>query len=138
MPSKLGARALLMPSRTVLVEGSRAALRQLAGLIRPKSAVTAALDSPPSDSPHGTWLALVSIEPDDNFLLVTTRGGSVVFAGDQRSRDLLAQNIEAFAGELYDPTGHMHIEYFPEHSYIRRGSAPLVIAPGGRITTNGS
>jgi hypothetical protein len=119
-----------MSDGSVQVSGSRVALRRLAELIKAKEEVKAGLPIPGSDSPLGTWLGFVSIEPDDNFLLITTRGDSVVVAGDQRSRDLLAQNIEAFAGELYDPTGHMHIEYFPEHSYIRRGSAPLVIEPG--------
>jgi hypothetical protein len=52
-----------------------------------------------------------------------------MFVGSQPARELLAENIEAFAGGQYEPDGHIHIEYFSEHPYLRMGSAPVIVSP---------
>ena len=130
MRSSLSVSAHRHPEGTVQLAGSRAALRQLATLVRAEKPVTADLSVSPDQSSSVGWLGSLLIEPnDDDSLLVRTEGNAVIFAGNQGSRDLLAQNIEAVADDPHDPLNHLHIEYFPGHFYIRKGSTPLIVKP---------
>jgi hypothetical protein len=127
IPSSLSLRVELDADGTIETIGSKGTLRELAKMLRAQGPLSANLARSLVDAADVVRLRSLSIEPDEDSLLIATRGDAMVFTGDQRSRDLLAQNIEAFARDPYDPHHHMHIEYFPGHSYIRRGSAPLIV-----------
>ncbi|MBA2308510.1 MAG: hypothetical protein H0W01_04230 [Pseudonocardiales bacterium] len=49
----------------------------------------------------------------------------LVISGDPIARAILADNLQAKA--TADDGGHLHIDYFPEHPYLREGSLSLVV-----------
>ncbi|WIX76801.1 hypothetical protein QRX50_36010 [Amycolatopsis carbonis] len=49
----------------------------------------------------------------------------LVISGDVDSRAILAENAHAMA--TAEDGGHLHVDYFPGHSYLVEGSLPLVI-----------
>jgi hypothetical protein len=60
----------------------------------------------------------VSISREDDQLIV---------AGHPEAIAILAQNVSALASDPSARGDHMHIEYFPEHFYLRPGGLPLVV-----------
>jgi hypothetical protein len=61
-------------------------------------------------------------------LLIRRSGARLYFSGHAQAISVLAANIESLAGNPAGLGGHLHIEYYPEHPYIRRGSIPLVVS----------
>ncbi|GLW19786.1 hypothetical protein Stsp01_65290 [Streptomyces sp. NBRC 13847] len=54
-------------------------------------------------------------------------GDSLSVEGRLDSLCLLAENIEGFAFDAAQGD-HLHVDYFPEHDYLARGSGSLVVA----------
>ncbi len=50
----------------------------------------------------------------------------LVISGDQGSRRLLAENLHDLA--TVEDGYHLHIDYFPDHSYLAEGSMSLVVS----------
>src|SRR5207248_11344179 len=103
MPTKVQVSSWRDSDGTVEFAGSREALTQLATFLRSQRSLTADLDVPVSGSPDTAWLNSASVRLDDDLLLVTSTGGTVMFVGSQPARELLAENIEAFAGGQDEP-----------------------------------
>jgi hypothetical protein len=60
-------------------------------------------------------------------LIVIVEDRALVVAGDQSALQILAENLSAFAENPGEMGGHLHIEYFPDHFYLRPGSAALAV-----------
>lgn len=60
-------------------------------------------------------------------MTVAWTNDQLVLAGEPKSLNVLGENMEWLAG---NPTegGHLHIDYFPDHYYLRAGSFPLTLA----------
>ncbi|MFD8690205.1 hypothetical protein [Streptomyces sp. NPDC059651] len=58
----------------------------------------------------------------------------LVIRGDPGGREVLADNLRAMAAA--EDGGHLHVDYFPEHPYLREGSASIVVnSPHGGMPT---
>jgi hypothetical protein len=58
---------------------------------------------------------------------VTREGSEVVIVGDAAAVAQLARNIERLGNEPATLGGHIHLEYFPDHAYLRPDSIPIVV-----------
>lgn len=114
---------------TAEISGRRDSLVALARALRSATqmTITVAVPSYPPD-PYERWLGSIVVRPRPTFLVeIGVDNGALVAAGGQDALALLADNIAAFANS-HGPLGqHQHIEYFPDHYYLREGSLPLVV-----------
>ena len=57
----------------------------------------------------------------------------LVISGDHAARTILAGNLQAMAAA---DGGHLHIDHYPDHPYLREGSVSLVVnSPLGGMPT---
>ncbi|MFJ9448333.1 hypothetical protein ACIRRH_41955 [Kitasatospora sp. NPDC101235] len=49
----------------------------------------------------------------------------LVISGDSAARAVFADNLRAMAAA--EDGGHLHVDYFPDHPYLVKGSLPLVV-----------
>lgn len=57
----------------------------------------------------------------------------LVISGDPAARAILADNLQAMAAA---DGGHLHIDHYPDHPYLREGSVSLVVnSPLGGMPT---
>ena len=93
-------------------------------------------------------LSSTSAPGSDNLAGVEVRKGSgpgvrihlnalrhvLVISGDRAARAALADNLRAMAAA--GDSGHLHIDYFPDHPYLVEGSLSLVVnSPHGGMPT---
>jgi hypothetical protein len=77
--------------------------------------------------PYKSWLGRVLVEPNSrDLLLVSIAGSDLIVAGNERSRSLLARNIEILAGSESHPS-HLHLEHYPGHAFLDPDSVPLIV-----------
>jgi hypothetical protein len=80
------------------------------------------------ESPHGSAVARLRVASDANPGMVISRhGDEVTVLGERASRLTLAENLIHFGEDPIALGGHLHIEHFPGHFYLRDGSVPLVV-----------
>ena len=60
-------------------------------------------------------------------ILISKEGDELVLAGDPAARALLATNIGNLGSDPAALGGHIHVEHFPDHAYLRAGSLPMVV-----------
>jgi hypothetical protein len=115
------------PSNMVDVSSDHGGLAYLAGLVASGAGTMLTEDTA---SPYGE-IALTQVT-------VRTTAGRVRITADTDTRTLAiagaAEHLEALADALADVAqssgrGHVHIEHFPDHPYLREESAPLVVSP---------
>jgi hypothetical protein len=59
-------------------------------------------------------------------LTASREGRELVLTGDPSAMGILRKNIAQLGDDTEVPGGHIHIEHFPDHPYIRSGSLPLI------------
>jgi hypothetical protein len=60
-------------------------------------------------------------------------GDDVMIVGDPESLAALGENVARLVAEPEALGKHIHVEYFPGHTYIRPNSAPLLVRRHERI-----
>jgi hypothetical protein len=60
-------------------------------------------------------------------------GDDVIVVGDPESLAALGENVGRLVAEPEALGEHIHLEYFPGHTYIRPHSAPLLVRRHERI-----
>ncbi len=85
--------------------------------------------TPPASTPPDCESATgVRVRWDaDPGVSVAREGSEVVIVGDATAVAQLARNIERLGNEPAMLGGHIHLEYFPDHAYLRSDSIPLVV-----------
>lgn len=118
----------------VLVSGSAEGLEMLVSLLEAGVAGCLALQSD-----RGSLEAIfddfvefdqIELRPGDGAVTVSAEGGTVCFSGMPR----MLADVAASIRFLYAPSGfecsasdHIHLEYWPDHSFLAQESMPLVV-----------
>jgi hypothetical protein len=121
--------ARLGPDGSIELAGRPLELRALASILRSQEETSLSLSQPnESPQPYSEWLSSLAVRSEDQIrMLVVVEGGALVLAGQLAALQILAENLSAFAENPSVMGGHLHIEYFPDHFYLRPGSAPLTV-----------
>jgi hypothetical protein len=115
---------------SVDVAGSPSVLAALANVLRTDDPAEIAVVVPPgSPEPYQEWLDTIMVRPRVmSHLLVDRWQHQLVFIGDRKSLDILADSLDFLVSTPRVPGRHMHIEYFPDHHYLQKGSIPVVFS----------
>lgn len=116
-------------SGSVDLEGSQAGLETLASTLKRKQGARLRLSRPPhSPDPYAEWLSFLDIRVEDEAeMTMAVEDGDLVVAGDPSALEILADNLSSFAENPDTMGGHIHIEYFPDHFFLRPGAIPLTV-----------
>ncbi|MFE3551905.1 hypothetical protein ACFXN2_24950 [Streptomyces kronopolitis] len=81
--------------------------------------------------PYSRSLLRIDVRQANGKVRISSSGGgeSLDVEGKLESLSILAENIEGFALEALQGH-HLHVDYFPGHDYVAKGSASLVVAIG--------
>jgi hypothetical protein len=114
--------------RTITIIGTRAGLDSLASPLRAGhgGAVEVATE-PPAEPFSGAAASIQILATDEAGVAVERRGDDVCIVGDRAGLGILGDNLHRLAVDPESLGGHIHIEPFPGHPYLRPGSAPLVV-----------
>ncbi len=111
------------------LKGCREKFQLLAARIRSGDASSIPLTMVDDPRPYSRSLQRIEIRGGSGKVSISLLGDrvSLLVQGGAESREVLAENIEAFAR---DATGleHMHIEPYPDHYYLAEDSAAIVLA----------
>lgn len=112
----------------LILIGSEEALAELARLLTATSdrVVVRLLRMKPTP-PLSVALAFIEIrtEPEPK-LAVRRDGDTMILAGERKALEILGANIERFARRELGI--YMHVDYFPDHFYLRPDSLPLDVS----------
>ena len=77
---------------------------------------------------NGTALKEIQVQTIDasNVFISIGDGNILNIAGSRHNLDVLAQNFSVYAEE-YKPGEHLHLEYFPNHSFLDSSAIPLIL-----------
>ena len=114
--------------RTITIIGSRAGLDSLASRLRTAEAGPLDLDTEPPAEPFvGAAASIQILVTEEPGVAAERRGDEVLVVGGREGLAILADNVHRLAADPAALGGHIHIEHFPGHAYVRTGSAPLVV-----------
>lgn len=113
---------------TITIVGTSAGLKFLASqLVRGEDALVAVDAHLPADPYDGAAASIqirLSRKPG---LAVERHGDQVVMLGDREGLAVFGSNVDRLAAEPEALGGHIHIDYFPGHTYLRPNSSPIVV-----------
>ena len=127
MTTQVDAAVWLDADGTVSVSAAADKLVDLSLAIAGGSEAVIALRPVAADARAATAIR-VRPDPDSGAgILISRQGDELVLAGDPAALAVLAKNIGNLGGEPAAFGGHIHVEYFPDHAYLRAGSLPMVV-----------
>jgi hypothetical protein len=118
---------------SVELEGSTINLLELAGKIQQIDGVQLISLFHPvaSPGPYLGYADVLRLELSTGDVYVWRREAEGTISGSREKLEILAGNIESFANDESRDSGnikdHIHIEYYPNHFYLKKESIPLVI-----------
>lgn len=114
--------------RQIDLNASAALLHELASVIRSGVRATVTADRPGLPAaPYSDWLSDVRVEPDSGpGAGVYIEDNGAVIRGAPEALDTLASSLE-FAASAGQAGGHLHIEHYDGHPYLRPDTVPLVV-----------
>ncbi len=119
--------AYLPSGGEVDLSGSADELAELATAVASGDAVVAVAATPPV-ADRDVALAEVLVVNDSQpqvLVRVDVERRALVIEGGLRSLDVLAGNIQGMADA--EDGGHLHVDHYPDHPYLREGSVPLIL-----------
>ena len=115
------------------IEGSEESLRELSNAIQNLSSIKILpLANPRPQDPYPGHARSLRLGLSDDFVCITRAEDEIFICGAPDKLAILAQNILALADQKREqPNGrlrlHSHIEYHPDHFFLKAGSIPLVV-----------
>lgn len=121
--------SLFGADNSITFVGDAAALNELRGVLLETSHDR--LDLTPVVTPPKNYVGAatsIRVSSDGHSGLEVVRDAAgVAIVGDLAARALLAENISKLAAAQPGLGGHLHIDYFPDHPYVRSTSAPVIV-----------
>lgn len=78
--------------------------------------------------PYADAAAVMRIRADAHSgLAISKARDELLLSGSQDGLETLARNIGRLGRDPVAMGGHIHIEFFPGHPYLREGSLPIVV-----------
>ena len=113
---------------TVSIAASPEVLKALARVLSPGAETVIKLPpgtpTPPYEAAAHAIRVRVESEPG---VTISREADEVVVSGHPEALRILGRNIASQGGDPATVGSHLHIEWFPEHFYVRAGSIPLVV-----------
>jgi hypothetical protein len=108
---------------------SQAGLEAIASILRRSQGARIRLRQPAdSPGPHAEWISFLEVRVEDEAkMTMAIERGELLLAGEPSSLEILAENLSYFAENPGGLGGHLHIEYHPDHFYLRPGTVPMVV-----------
>ncbi len=118
------------------LRGSSLGLLSLARLLTSDEPSSAKFRVPDKSSvyPYDAFLHSVSVTRNEQPVTITRENNTLVISGSLDHLSLLADNIIGLATQASDHTGHLHIDYYPDHFFLSPLSDSLVVERDDSLT----
>lgn len=112
------------------IEGAKEALFWLANAVSgPPARSDLRRDSTEEAHPYSVFLNRLAVEESGTKLEIRRHEDCLRISGTKQHRQAFAEVLrDLAAGAIQGGSQHLHVEYYPDHSYLSESSDPVVVS----------